>query len=239
MSRDTPAKLLADALAYEYFEIAAYRMLEQAAGARGDVAVGAIALSILRDEETMAARLQGDFDLAVEASLRPAHRSPREDVVLRLRDLHAVEGQAMVLLAAASKLSGSARLAGCYRDQATRSRRQRARLAARLQSCCRPPSALKSGVMQLAGAAWGAIWAVQRDTPVKLACFSYAALHLEIASYELLRREAARAGDRETESLAAAHLAQERAAAARLGELLEEAAMRSLAPSGMPLGASL
>ncbi|HZE06860.1 MAG TPA: DUF892 family protein [Solirubrobacteraceae bacterium] len=239
LSRDSPGKLLADAFAYEFFEIAAYRMLERGAAERGDVTVEAVALSILRDEEAMAARLEDEFDRGVAASLRVARCSAGETVLRHLCDLHALEAQAGVLFAAASRFAGSARLAGCYRDQAARSRRQRASLGARITSLNGAPSALKTGVMRIAGAAWSVIWAAQRDTAAKLACFGYAALHLEIASYELLRREAAQTGDRETEALAVAHLESERAGAGRLGELLEEAALSSLVPSGMPLGASL
>jgi ferritin-like metal-binding protein YciE len=60
---------------------------------------------------------------------------------------------------------------------------------------------------------WGAFFAAQPDTPAKLAGFSYAFEHLEIAAYELLSGVACRAGDTETEAVSRRILQQERAAA--------------------------
>jgi ferritin-like metal-binding protein YciE len=80
---------------------------------------------------------------------------------------------------------------------------------------------------------WGAFFAAQPDTPVKLAGFSYAFEHLEIAAYELLGRIAGRAGDTETEAVSQRVLQQERAAAALIHDLFPAALEAALHEQGV------
>ena len=77
--------------------------------------------------------------------------------------------------------------------------------------------------MRIGGLSIGAFFAAQPDTPAKLAGFAFAFEHLEIAAYELLRRIAERAGDRETVSAAERILAEERATAKRIAGTWDEA----------------
>jgi ferritin-like metal-binding protein YciE len=65
---------------------------------------------------------------------------------------------------------------------------------------------------------------------------AYTTEHLEIASYELLRRVAERAGDEETAQACIEILEQERAMAQFLEEKWDVAAEQSLRSAGVPLG---
>ena len=101
-------------------------------------------------------------------------------------------------------------------------------LEGRLEQRGGAPSKLKDAALRIGALNWGAFFAAQPDTPAKLAAFSYAFEHLEIAGYELLRRVARRVGDEQTVEIADRILAQERAAADRLDSLLPRALEASL-----------
>jgi ferritin-like metal-binding protein YciE len=66
---DTPGKLAAFAFAFEHLEIAGYQLLWRVARRAGDQDTIAIAQRIVAQERSMAARLAGSFDRAVQASL--------------------------------------------------------------------------------------------------------------------------------------------------------------------------
>ena len=87
--------------------------------------------------------------------------------------------------------------------------------------------------MRLGALNWGTFFQAQPDTPAKLAGFSYAFEHLEIAGYELLRRVARRAGDSETEQVADQILAQEREAAESIHSQFGNALDASLRQQGV------
>jgi len=70
---------------------------------------------------------------------------------------------------------------------------------------------------------WGAFFAAQPDTSVKLAAFAFAVEHLECGAYEMLRRVAEGASDPDTARTAEQILAEEHAAAERIWSLLPEA----------------
>lgn len=228
LAPDAPGKLIVDAFAYEFLEIAAYRMLSHAAERAGDDATQAVALQILAEEQEMAARVRGAFDWAVQASRERRAGRIADSVRAHLADAHAVETQTAVLLGLGSAVAGSRPLAAHYRAELRRTQGQRRRIAVRLGELGRGPSLVKTAGMGLAGAGWSLVWTAQRYTPAKLACFLHAAQHLEIACYELLRREAALAGDGATETVAAELLAEERTAAMTLAGLLPAAADAAL-----------
>jgi ferritin-like metal-binding protein YciE len=92
---------------------------------------------------------------------------------------------------------------------------------------------LKDAMLRLGALNWGTFFAAQPDTPAKLAAFSYAFEHLEIASYELLRRVAARTGDSQTQATAEAILGDERAAAATIHAAFNQALDPSLEAQGV------
>ena len=67
---DTPGKLAAFAFAFEHLEIGGYEQLRRVAERAGDQATVAAAEEILVQERAAAAKIAGQWDRAVEASLR-------------------------------------------------------------------------------------------------------------------------------------------------------------------------
>lgn len=103
----------------------------------------------------------------------------------------------------------------------------------RLQARGASPSALKDAALRLGALNLGILMRHQVDTPAKLAAFAYAFEHLEIASYELLRRVAQRVKDDETVVVADRILAEERAAAAAIHERFDDALEAALQEAGV------
>jgi ferritin-like metal-binding protein YciE len=231
---DTAGKLVAHAFSYEHMELAAYRLLASVAERAGDADTAQTARLIEQQERAMADRLAASFDRAVEASLREV---PRDDLDQQLNkylaDAHAIEAQAIQLLEKAPTLVETGELAQAYAEHLAETREHQRRVDARLNARGSAPSSIKDAALRLGALNWGAFFQAQPDTPAKLAGFSYAFEHLEIAAYELLSRVAARAGDADTQAEAQAILAQERAAAERIASLFEQALDVSLPAQGV------
>ena len=77
---------------------------------------------------------------------------------------------------------------------------------------------------------------VRGDKAGRNARDGYATEHMEIASYELLKRVARRAGDDETASACERIIEQERAMARRIEESWDTAVEQSLKDEGIPVG---
>ena len=96
-----------------------------------------------------------------------------------------------------------------------------------------PAMVLKDAALRLGALNLGMFLKAQTDTPAKLAAFAYAFEHLEVPAYELLKRVAARTGDEETVSMVDKILFDERAAAARVHSLFDNALEASLQEAGV------
>jgi ferritin-like metal-binding protein YciE len=215
-------------------EIAAYVLLAAVAERDGDSETAAMARDIEAEERAMAERLAGSFDVAVDAALRS---KSADDIGVELRkyleDAHAIEGQAIKLLEKAPALAGTADLAHAYEDHLAETREHERLVEERLRARHARPSRIKDAALRLGALNWGLFFAAQPDTPGKLAGFSYAFEHLEVAAYELLKRVAVRAGDAETEAMAERILAEENTAAQRLRGLFDSALGASLQEQGV------
>jgi ferritin-like metal-binding protein YciE len=230
---DTPGKLVAHAYSYEHMEMAAYDLLAMVAERAGDADTAAMARSIREQEAAMADRLERGFDRAVEASLREAEPSEiGEQLVHYLQDAYAIESQALQLLAAAPALAGDPELRKTFEDHLEESRAQQAAVEARLSAHDARPSRFKSALLRVGGINLGGFFGAQPDTSAKLAGFAFAFEHLEVASYELLRRVAERAGDDETARIAERIASEERAAAAAVRSGFERAIEAALDAQG-------
>jgi ferritin-like metal-binding protein YciE len=217
LNPDTPGKLTAHAFSYEHMELAAYELLARAARRAGDERVLQLATRIAPEERAMAERLAACFDEAVEASLREKDADGmRNEVVVYLRDAHAIEAQAIRLLESGPEIAGFDELAAALREHLGETREQQAAVEDRLRAHDSKPSRFQDTAMRIGGINIGAFFGAQPDTPAKLAGFAFAFEHLEIAAYELLRRIAARAGDAETVAVAERILVQEQRAAERI-----------------------
>lgn len=231
---DTPGKLVAHAFSYEHMELAAYDLLARVADRAGDTETVAVARRIEAQEAAMAERLTGLFDRAVEASLRELSPDDMQEQVRKyLEDAHAIEAQAIQLLSKGRNLAGTGELAAAYEEHLGQSREHQQLIDTRLQSYGARPSRLKDAALRMGALNWGMFFGAQPDTPAKLAAFSYAFEHLEIASYELLRRVAARAGDEETQAAADTILGDERAAADKIHRAFDSALDASLEAQGV------
>jgi ferritin-like metal-binding protein YciE len=225
---DTPGKLVAHAYSYEHMEQAAYELLSVAATQAHDEPTVELAAQIGAQEEAMGARLETLFDAAVEESLAGG-RDPRARLLSYLADAHAIERQAILLLRRSRGVAGAPSLAQAYDEHLSETAEHERMLAGRLGELDSSPSWLKDAALRLGALNWDMFFRLQPDTAAKLAGFAYAFEHLEIASYELLRRVAARADDTTTEALAGRILGEERHAAERVHALLGEAMGASLA----------
>lgn len=231
---DTPGKLAAHAYSYEHMELAAYDLLGRLAKRAEDSETELMAHMIEEDERNMAARLEACFDRAVDASLRELGADDvGKQLDKYLADAHAIEQQAVQLLKKGPKLAGVKELAAAYEDHLEETTEHSELVEQRLKARGSSPSVLKDAVLRLGALNWGMFFQAQVDTPAKLAGFSFAFEHLEIAGYELLKRVAARAGDEETIATAEKILLQERNAAGRIHSLFDYALDASLQEAGI------
>ncbi len=233
---DTPGKLLAHAVSYEHMEEAAYQLLSLLAERLEDQDALLTAQAIEAQERGMAQRLEGLYDQALSASLEDQDPDDLDDQLNKyLADVHAIEQQAEGLLSKGSDLAGDSELSAAYESHLTETRGHIKTIEDRLSARGGSNSKLKDAAMKAGALNWGAFFAAQPDTPAKLCAFAYAFEHLEIASYELLRRLADRAGDQETSQAATTILAQERGAARRLNSLFGRALDASLSDQSLPV----
>jgi ferritin-like metal-binding protein YciE len=231
---DTPGKLTAHAFSYEHLELAAYDLLALVAERAGDSETVEVARAIRWQEAAMAERLAAGFERAVEASLRDvAPDDLGEQVNKYLADAHAIESQAIQLLELGPKIAGQSDLADVIADHLGETRAQQEAVRERLSARGGRPSRFKDVALRGGGVNLGGFFAVQPDTPAKLAGFAFAFEHLEIAAYSQLALVARRAEDAETSELAERILGEERAAAAAVHEQFEPAVQAALAAQGV------
>jgi ferritin-like metal-binding protein YciE len=233
LNPDTPGKLTAHAFAYEQMEVAAYELLARAAQRAEDQPVLELAHRIRDQERTMADRLAQCFDQAVEASLAEKDADAiASQLVSYLRNARAIEAQALQLLRLGPTIAGSSPLPDLFREHRKETREHQRLVQQRLKAHDASPSRIQDTLLSIGGVSMGAFFAVQPDTPAKIAGFAFAFENLEIASYELLRRVAQRANDPETVATAEQILTQERTAAARLATTWDAAMDAALTKLG-------
>jgi len=231
---DTPGKLTSHAFSYEHMEIAAYELLARIAERANDQQTAHLAREIAGQENEMARRLSANWDLAVNASLRDKDPDDVGDQLNKyLSDAHAIESQAEQLLTKAIDIGGDPNLSRDYEEHLDQTKHHKALIEERLEARGASPNFLKDAAMKLGGLNWGTFLAAQPDTPAKLAGFAYAFEHLEIASYEQLRRVAERAGDETAAGVVQTILPEERHAAETLWDGFDRAIDASLESVGV------
>jgi ferritin-like metal-binding protein YciE len=231
---DTPGKLTSHAFSYEHLELAAYELLSRLSARAQDQETTTLAVEIEAQENEMARRLADNWDVAVNASLRDKDPDDIGDQLNSyLSDAHAIESQAEQLLTKAIDIGGDAKLSTDYEEHLEQTRNHKALIEERLEARGAGPNFLKDAAMKLGAINWGTFFAAQPDTPAKLAGFAYAFEHLEIASYEQLRRVADRAGDDSVAGVAQMILPEERHAAETLWDGFDRALDASLQSLGV------
>jgi ferritin-like metal-binding protein YciE len=207
------------AYSYEHMELAAYELLKRLAERAGDEETARLAADIAAEEARMAERLEQSFDTAVEVSVGAVDADQLDSLLLAyLRDVHALEGQAVKLLEAGAERVDDDLLEAVFRDHLEETRAHLEELEGLLEERGARPSLIKDVALKAGGVNLSAFFGAQPDSTTKLAGFAYAFEHLEIAAYELLQRVAARAGDEGVVATAEEILAEERAAAERVAE---------------------
>ncbi len=216
---DTPAKLVAHAFSYEHMEIAAYALLRKTAEEAGDGATAAMASQIGEEAQQMAERLEGSFDLVVDASLNGGGEIGLAAQLDRcMADVHAIEKQGLQLLEMGPRVVEDENLKRFFTAHLRESEEHAATMQERIEARGAKPAKARDAVLQLTGMQVGAFFAAQPETTAKLVGFVSAFEHLEIAAYELLERLARRAGDRKVTGVAERILAEERAAVEALAQ---------------------
>jgi UDP-glucose 4-epimerase len=216
---DTPGKLIAHAFSYAQIETAAYAQLQRTAEAAGDGATAATARQIGEEARRMADRLEGSFDLAVDASPNGAGEENLSAQLDRcLADLQVVEKQGLQLLEMALKVAEEEDLKRFLATRLRESEEHAEMLRERLEVRGVESTQGKDAPLRIGGMQVGAFLAAQPDTTARLIALVSAYQHLEIAAYELLARLARRAGDRKVTGVAERILAEERVAVADLDQ---------------------
>ena len=224
LNPDTPGKLAAHAYSYEHMELAAYELLQQVARKAGDKETESLAKEIAKQEGAMAERLEDNFDLAVEASLRSVEPDDLDKQLDKyIADAHALENQAIALLQGGKRIAGDDELKRLFDEHLEETREHKRLLEERLEARGGSPSRIQDIAMHAGGLGLGTFFAAQPDTPGKLTGFAFAFEHIEAGGYELLRRVAERAGDEQTVRVADSILDEERAMAKRVREHFDEA----------------
>ena len=231
---DTPGKLTSHAFSYEHMELAAYEILSRIAERADDQETVRVAKEIAGQENEMARRLSGAWDVAVNASLGDVDPDDLGDQLNKyLSDVHAIESQAEQMLKKAIDIGGEPKLSQDYEQHLEQTRKHKSLIEERLEARGASPNAIKDAAMKLGALNWGTFFAAQPDTPAKLAGFAYAFEHLEIASYEQLRRVAERAGDESAAGVAQMILPEERHAAETIWDGFDRAIDASLESVGV------
>lgn len=231
---DTPGKLVTHAFSYEHLELAAYEILSRIAERANDQQTVTLAKETAGQENEMARRLSDNWDVAVNASQRDVDPDDLGDQLNKyLSDAHAIESQAEQMLKKAIEIGGDPKLSQDYEEHLEQTRRHKALIEERLDARGAGPNALKDAAMKLGALNWGVFFAAQPDTPAKLAGFASAFEHLEIGSYEQLRRVAERAGDESVAGVAQTILPEERHSAETLWDGFDRAIDASLESVGV------
>jgi ferritin-like metal-binding protein YciE len=152
----------------------------------------------------------------------------KQELVKFLQDAHGMEQQSLQTLEAAVMVAGDPQLESLYQGHIMETKGHLELLKERLEHHDGSRSLLKDLAGRLTAAQLGAGVVADSDTPAKLVAVAYGFEHFEIASYELLRRAAARAGDQETVQTVDTILVTERQAAAKLAASYDLALERSL-----------
>ena len=139
---------------------------------------------------------------------------PTERLVQWLRDAHAMEEQAaMMLSGTAKRLEHYPQLKARIEEHIAETQRQGERIAACIERLDGGTSSLKDAAGKMVGLGQAISGLFTGDEVVKAALAGYAFEHMEIASYRILIAAAEVAGDRQTKQVCEQNLAEEEAMA--------------------------
>jgi ferritin-like metal-binding protein YciE len=226
---ETTGRLVVHAYSYEAMEWAGYEMLSRFAQRAGDFETVQVAKFVGDQERAMMKRLERGFETAEQVSHAEISNDEIGDhIIIHLAEVHAFESQSIQLLEKSQSIAGNAILSSIYQHTLRVIREHSKRVEMRLEALDTSSSKLMDGALAAGGLNWGLFFQAQADTPAKLIAFVYAVLHLEIGGYELLKRTATRADDRDTKHLCEEIIAEKRAIAELLVDGFDSATEATL-----------
>jgi ferritin-like metal-binding protein YciE len=157
-----------------------------------------------------------------------------EQLVKHLDEAHAMEQSVLRMLDGMLQTTDDPQVIDRLEHHKLQTRTHAARMRERLEAHGRTPSVARQAVGIAQALAKLPLDIVRGESAGRNARDAYAAEHLEIASYELLRRVADRAGDEETAVAAEEILAEEREMAAFIADHWDDFATASLREAGVP-----
>jgi ferritin-like metal-binding protein YciE len=150
-----------------------------------------------------------------------------------LEDAHALEQLVEKTLESFIRLSEAPEVLEPLTYHLEETKRHKRLLEERLAAHDAKPAKVKDAGMTFAALGKGLVDRMRSDNAGKIARDGFVAEHLEIASYELLERVAARAGDNETADVARRNRADEEAMAKKIAALWDLAVDLSLKQEGL------
>ncbi len=156
----------------------------------------------------------------------------REQLIAYLKDAHALEQMSLTMTATSAKSARGPVLRALFERHHEETEEHERLIRQRVEAYGEKTSTVKDIGARVAALAKGVATLVPGDTPGRLARNGYVQEHTEIASYELLRRVAERAGDRETADVAQRILGNERETADKLAATWDHVADLSLRAAG-------
>jgi ferritin-like metal-binding protein YciE len=155
-------------------------------------------------------------------------RELEEQLTKYLADAHAIEVQALAQLRSAPDIAGTPELAEAFRLHLAETEGHERTTRALLEARDAKPSKVKDTVMGIGGKGFLLFARLQPDTPGKLLAHALSYEGLEVASYELLSRVAARAKDERVVEAATRIRDEERTMMQRLEANVDQAVAASL-----------
>lgn len=141
---------------------------------------------------------------------------PSEQLTKYLVDAHSIEVQALAQLRTAPEIARAPQLVQAFTEHLHETEGHERTTRALLEQRGESPSTVKDAIMQLGGKGFLLFARLQPDTPGKLFAHALSYEALELASYELLRRVAERAGEHDVADVAEQIGREERAMIERL-----------------------
>ena len=156
-----------------------------------------------------------------------------EALVGYLTDVHALEQQSIQLLEKAMSIGGDPDLEQLYHGHLLETKEQLGFVSQRLEAHGASSSTAMDIAAKAGATGMGLTVHAAPDTPGKLAAFAFGFEHLEVASYEMLKRVAERAGDQDTMDIADRIMGEERSAANKIAASFDLIVERSLEERGV------
>jgi ferritin-like metal-binding protein YciE len=186
-----------------------------------------------RGRATLLGRTFGHFELI--ASPGGTMATVNEELVKHIDEAHAMEQNVLRMLDAMISTTDDAEILRELEHHKVETEGHAEKMKARLAAHGATPSVVKQAGGIIGAFAKVPLDLVRGDKAGRNARDGYATEHLEIASYELLKRVARRAGDEETAAVCDEIIAQERAFAETIAANWDRFAELSLRESGVAL----